>query len=222
MCDTILIVDDDPSLLSSLSLYLLNQGFDIESCGNVNSALQFLDGNIPDLIISDIVMPKQNGYNLLHYLKSNSRYKQIPLIFLSAKGMTQDRILGYNLGCHGYLVKPFDPEELLAMIVNVLSRINNDINDEITSDDDDMESSSDLSNTRNIPEKLVLFTFREETVLKCVLKGMTNKEIAIKLSISLRNVEKYVSRLLAKTATRNRTELTQYCYKHKICFKKGE
>lgn len=220
MCDTILLVDDDPSLLLSLSMYLSNQGFVVESFSNVNSVLQFLDTKIPDLIISDIVMPQQDGYKLLRALKDNIKYKHIPLIFLSAKGMTQDRILAYNLGCHGYLIKPFDPEELLAMISGVLLNIHNSTNDMLSFHSSDM--SANMLKERNIHESILSFTFREQTVLKLVLKGMTNKEIALELSLSIRNVEKYVSRLLAKTGTRNRTDLTQYCYQYEIFCKKGE
>lgn len=219
MRNQILLVDDDELLISALSIYLSSHGFIIQSATSVNAALDLLNIQIPDLIISDIVMPKRDGYALLQLLKNTLKYKTIPLIFLSAKGMTPDRITGYNLGCHGYLVKPFNPEELLAMIQNILSNLKINESDQLLLEDRS-------SNLRDIEkdrlQELESFTFRENTILKCVLKGMTNKEIAVELSLSLRNVEKYVSRLLLKTSTRNRTELTQYCYKKKLNYLEGE
>ena len=212
MCHTILLVDDDLSLLSSLSLYLSAQGFQVESFNNVDSSLQFLDIQQPDIIISDIVMPKQDGYKLLNAIKENFQSRNIPFIFLSAKGMTQDRILGYNAGCHAYLIKPFDPEELLAIINNLLSHSQNDLINKIE------DENIDYLTIKHNNKPLLDFTFREQTVLKFLLQGMTNKEIAVQLSVSLRNIEKYVSRLLSKTGTRNRTELTQYCFQNNIKF----
>lgn len=218
MCKRILLVDDDKSLLSALSLYLSSHGFSIVVAGSVHSALFLLKQNLPDLIISDILMPKKNGYAFLKVLKATSRYSAIPFIFLSAKGMTPDRILGYNLGCYGYLVKPFDPAELLAIINNVLSDFHNQ-QDQANFKGDTYLVSDISSNSEIYCDN---FTFRERTVLKYVLQGMTNKEIAIELSLSLRNVEKYVSRLLNKTSTRNRTELTQSFYENKLHDFKGE
>lgn len=218
MCNKILLVDDDESLISALSLYLSSQGFYIEVADSMNTALALLRNQVPDLIISDIMMPQKDGYTFLKFLKNTSKYQAIPFIFLSAKGMTIDRIIGYNLGCYGYLVKPFDPEELLAMIYNILSNFHiKNSNQSIVK-----KTSPDALPLKQSIDSYFDLTFREDTILRCVLKGMTNKEIAIQLSLSLRNVEKYVSRLLAKTETRNRTELTQYFYKHQPYYLEGE
>jgi DNA-binding NarL/FixJ family response regulator len=129
--------------------------------------------------------------------------------------MTQDRIFGYKLGCHAYLTKPFDPEELLWIVKSLLMNLS--FKNTIFTD----ASSHKSAFLYNLNSKE--FTYREKTILNLVLKGMMNKEIAHELALSIRNVEKYVSRLLSKTGTRNRTELVQYFYEfHCKSINKGE
>ena len=196
MSNRVLIVDDDLTLLSSLSSYLSDAGFYTNVASNVDNAIELLSDNDYDLVISDIVMPQKNGYTLIDYIQSTMSLHSTPVIFLTAKGMTDDRILGYDLGCAGYLVKPFDPAELLSIVRNILiqRRSSNSVNKPLYYDMTDM------------------LTSREQEVLNQVLKGMTNKEIAMNLGLTVRNIEKYVSRLLSKTGKRNRTELVQFFY----------
>nr|YP_009315230.1 Hypothetical protein ycf29 [Titanophycus setchellii]SCW23685.1 Hypothetical protein ycf29 [Titanophycus setchellii] len=197
MLKRVLLVDDDAILLFSLSSYLSDVGFTIDTASSVDDAIHFLIGSDYDLVVSDIVMPYRNGYSLIEYMHSHVSLKNIPVIFLTAKGMTRDRIAGYDLGCAGYLVKPFDPAELLSMLRNILMNRNNFTNSI-------NQLSSDYTTSA--------LTSREQDVLSQVLKGMTNKEIAYNLGLTVRNIEKYVSRLLSKTGKRNRTELVQYFY----------
>lgn len=201
MCYTILLVDDDSMLVSSISTYLSSQGFNIKSANNGNTALEKLSDK-PDLIILDIVMPRINGYEFIKLMQKKKNYKDIPFIFLTAKGMTKDRIIGYDLGCNGYLVKPFDPEELVAMIKNILNHHINAMNDQIS------KKKYSISEAQQAKE--YKFTLIEKKVLTLVMRGLTNKEISDSLCFTTRNVEKYVSRLLAKTDTKNRTQLAQY------------
>jgi DNA-binding NarL/FixJ family response regulator len=186
----------------------------VKSAENVSTALDLLNTYVPDLIISDIVMPEQDGYYLIKLMKSQIQYCHIPFIFLSAKGMTQDRISGYDLGCHGYIIKPFDPAELLSIIKNILLNIK-------SSGREKNVIVKDRFNFKQINEDTV-FTLQEQKILELVLQGMTNKEIADVLYFTLRNVEKYVSRLLFKTGTKNRTHLAQYFYRKKINNLEGE
>nr|YP_009312977.1 Hypothetical protein ycf29 [Helminthora furcellata]SCW21231.1 Hypothetical protein ycf29 [Helminthora furcellata]SCW24091.1 Hypothetical protein ycf29 [Helminthora furcellata] len=199
MLSKILLVDDDTSLLLSLSCYLSDAGFYVDTAHSVSQAIELLNNYNYNLVISDIFLPQRDGYNLVEYIKSTSVLQSIPFMFLTAKGMTNDRIIGYDLGCSGYVTKPFDPAELLSIVRNILLSQKNIGEKNQTFD-------TYVSN---------LFTYREQDVLHKVLKGMTNKEIAFSLSLNLRNVEKYVSRLLSKTGTRNRTELAQYFYRER-------
>nr|AOM64630.1 hypothetical protein Riqu_151 [Riquetophycus sp.] len=197
----ILIVDDDINLKDSIVNYLISVGFQVSSANNVYSALKQINQKKPDMIITDIMMPTLDGYDLIKELNSDHNLINIPVIFLTAKGMTQDRIKGYDLGCSAYLVKPFDPHELLSIVNNIFRNIN--------STQVDSYSSTQLLEKNNNSCFLNKLTPRERTILYLVMKGYRNKEIAQRLNVSIRNVEKYVSRLLSKTETRNRTQLAQ-------------
>nr|YP_009295896.1 hypothetical protein Schim_150 [Schimmelmannia schousboei]AOM64831.1 hypothetical protein Schim_150 [Schimmelmannia schousboei] len=212
----LLIVDDDSFLRNSISAYLIHEGFIVNVAENVHQALILIQEDKPDLIVADIMMQHLDGYDLIKILRTDNLFHKIPVIFLTAKGLTNDRIIGYDLGCNAYVTKPFNPKELVSIINNLFNNI-------------------DLLNLSNITNKIELpghftncllesLTYREKTVLELVVKGFMNKEIAVRLNLSLRNVEKYVSRLLNKTNTRNRTELAQLIVTSciQLDFDKGE
>ncbi|NEP45905.1 MAG: response regulator transcription factor, partial [Okeania sp. SIO2H7] len=137
-----------------------------------------------------------------------------------------DRIQGYQAGCDAYLPKPFDPEELVAIVENLLDRkaaTRATVGDGETPDlaalaSQIAEIKAMLQGKGGIdrtpsPIKIDL-TPREQSVLDLVAKGLMNKEIARDLNTSVRNVEKYVSRLFAKTGTNSRTELVRFALEH--------
>ena len=198
----VLIVDDDINVRSSIESFLKNEKINVISVKDVYSVLTYLKKNLVDLIIVDIVMPELDGYDLLNILKSQLAYSYIPCVLLTAKGLTIDKIKGYNLGCNVYITKPFDPYELLSVVKNLLYLNINTCLDDISVD-------SLINSNYSI---LSLFTEREKSVLNLVLRGYTNKEIGITLQLSIRSIEKYVSKLLDKTNTRNRTELVNYIF----------
>ena len=199
---SILIVDDDIILRNAIVAFLKHKSFSVISLNSVYEVLIFLHKNSVDLIIADIMMPELDGYDLLNILKNDVQYSTIPIILLTAKGITNDKVKGYNLGCNMYITKPFAPYELLSIINNILN-INNLISQKY-----DIYNQRMTKKVSNI--ELPLFTYRETSILDLVIQGYTNKEIANSLQLSVRNVEKYVSRLLDKTNTRNRTELVNY------------
>nr|WCH56211.1 hypothetical protein [Calliblepharis sp.] len=208
----ILLVDDDIFLLNSISSYLISYNFSVCAVYNVTSALKELEKRIPDVIITDIMMSNLDGYDFLKSLRSDILFHDIPVIFLTAKGMTSDRIKGYDMGCNAYLIKPFDPNELVA-IVNNLLKYSSGIQDTLVLLDKD---------SKKIQLFLNSLTTKEKTVLELVSRGLKNKEIAESLNVSVRSAEKYVSKLLNKTSTRNRTELAQFINNKSIGFYKGE
>nr|YP_010728748.1 hypothetical protein P6G74_pgp182 [Phymatolithon calcareum]WEA76920.1 hypothetical protein [Phymatolithon calcareum] len=205
MYKQILIVDDDICLAYAIQLYLSSDEKKIFIVDNPNSALQLLKLYPFDLVISDIIMPTMDGYEFLTQLRSDSSLFKIPVVFLTAKGLTVDRIRGYDLGCNAYLTKPFHPSELLSIINNIFNNLNSlrDSKERLLVKNSKIDQLTSLSNNWRC------FTSREISVLRLLIKGMTNKEIASSLNLSIRNIEKYVSRLLSKTKTRNRTELAQ-------------
>lgn len=197
----ILVVDDDINLAYAIQSYISSSERKIFIVDNSVAATKLLGLYRFHLVISDIMMPKYSGYDLLLYLRQDTYLSSIPFIFLTAKGLTTDRVKGYNLGCSVYLTKPFHPSELLSIVNNLL------LLSEI--------SSQNLSNQSNQVEKKAIvnhlnLTSREYNILSLLVKGHTNKEIAFLYDMSLRNVEKYVSKLLSKTNTRNRTELAHF------------
>ena len=115
---TILIVDDDDRIRGLLQQYLENNNFKILSLENGLYIEKYLE-NI-DLIILDVMMPKISGFDVIKKLKSLNI--KIPVIFLSAKSETNDRIEGLELGAYDYIAKPFEPKELLLRIQNILNR----------------------------------------------------------------------------------------------------
>jgi DNA-binding NarL/FixJ family response regulator len=141
-------------------------------------------------------------------------------VFLTARGMTKDRIQGYKSGVDAYLSKPFDPDELVAIVTNLLGRratlAENGGNEANLADlaSQVAEIKSLLTHRTGIATTLspvhIDFTPREQSVLNLVAQGLMNKEIARRLETSVRNVEKYVSRLFSKTGTNSRTELVRY------------
>nr|QCI07769.1 hypothetical protein [Pleonosporium borreri] len=211
---SLLLVDDDNYLVQLLSHYLLSEGFLVNTSDSVKNALVIIKHNKPDLIISDIMMKRLDGYDFIKILKKDKVLLDIPFIFLTAKGMTNDRIRGYNLGCHSYIAKPFDPKELLSIVNNIFKRIENF----------QLYNMNHLSFYSKIPDYITSFTYREKQILMLLLQGFMNKEIAFRLNLGVRNIEKYITRLLKKTNTRNRTELVKLyiTFKQNSILDKGE
>ncbi|MCD4665098.1 MAG: response regulator [Bacteroidales bacterium] len=123
----ILIVDDEPNILRLLE-YNLKQKYDVVLKNDGLEAMLWLqDGNVPNLIVTDVMMPNMNGFELMQNIRNSGFFKNIPIIFLTAKSDSVDRVKGLKEGADDYLVKPFNPEELDARIENLLRRINGEL-----------------------------------------------------------------------------------------------
>lgn len=126
----IMIVDDAPDNLKLLERLLAKQGYRIQVSRNGLEALQIAPRLKPELILLDIVMPEMDGYEVCRQLRLNSRTKEIPIIFLSARDKTEDIVRGFQMGAADYITKPVNPAELYARIFNhiELKRLKNDLN----------------------------------------------------------------------------------------------
>ena len=207
---TIMIIDDEQKLLIAIRKYLMAKKFRIIICQSGGEAIKKLKEEKVDLLIVDILMHDMSGYEFVEYIKISPKMGHIPFIFLTAKGMTEDRIKGYKKGCKAYLGKPFDPEELVAIVDNILfdkRNIKNIIN--IKNEISKLRNSIYDSNRSS---RSTEFTQREISILLSVSKGLTNKDIAYNLNITVRNVENYITRLLHKTCLSNRVKLANYKY----------
>jgi len=115
----LLIVEDNEKLLASMSS-LLEDYYEVYQAVNGRDGIDKAKLNIPDVIISDIMMPEASGYDLVEELKQNERTKHIPIILLTALGEDEKKIEGYNYGADDYIVKPFKFDVLLSRLENLL------------------------------------------------------------------------------------------------------
>lgn len=117
----ILIVDDDENIAELISLYLTKEGYDTKMVHNGTEVLGAYELYQPHLIILDLMLPGKDGYDICKEVRKNYN---VPIIMLTAKGETFDKILGLELGADDYMVKPFETKELTARVKAVLRRYN--------------------------------------------------------------------------------------------------
>lgn len=115
----VLIVDDDKNICDLIELYLLKEGYKTYKVYNGKDALKVFTEKPIDVVVLDIMMPEMDGYEVLKEIRKSS---PLPVIMLTARGETFDRVLGLELGADDYMVKPFEPKELVARIRAVLRR----------------------------------------------------------------------------------------------------
>ncbi|MEM8721828.1 MAG: response regulator transcription factor [Cyanobacteria bacterium P01_G01_bin.39] len=197
----LLLIDDDPNLILLVKDYLEFRGYYVDTAENGREALEVLDHLVPDMIICDVMMPEMDGYALVKHIREEPTTNQIPVLFLSAKGQSQDRVKGLNEGADVYMSKPFEPEELVAQVESSLKQIKRW--------EQRRPRGIDGTRTIHVPHNVVL-TPTELKVVQLVAKGMANREIANQLNVSQRTIESHVSNMLNKTSLNNRTELARW------------
>lgn len=117
----ILIVDDDENICELLRLYLEKDGFETLVANDGRQAVDFAEKYSPDLVLLDIMLPELDGWQVCREIR---KFSEVPIIMLTAKGETFDKILGLELGADDYVTKPFDTKEIIARIKAVLRRSN--------------------------------------------------------------------------------------------------
>lgn len=205
MSKRLLVVDDEPNLLVAVGACLRGEGFDVVTARSGAEALVRVAETVPDLIVSDVRMPGMDGYQFARQLRSSPRTALTPVVFLTAKDETTDRIEGFRAGVDAYLTKPFEPDELVAVIRSILDRVQR-THAEIAR----LVGSSQTGAAPNVPFYDEALTDAEERVAEAVARGLTNKEIAAEFGISVRTVENHISHILAKKGFGNRVEIARY------------
>jgi DNA-binding response OmpR family regulator len=119
---TILVVDDEPAITASLSYCLEQEGYHVVAASNGEDAARKVLDAVPDLIISDIMMPGVDGYELCRRIRAYYKTREIPFLFLSAKSTAESKVRGMKLGSDDYITKPFDLNELITKVGRILSR----------------------------------------------------------------------------------------------------
>jgi len=116
----VLIVDDDPDIVELIRFYLMREGYKVTEASNGLEAKRIVEKAKIDLAIVDVMMPLMDGWDLCRSLKED--YPEMPILMVTAKGETDHKLKGFNLGADDYLVKPFDPLELAARVKLLLKR----------------------------------------------------------------------------------------------------
>jgi len=203
----LLLIDDDPNLIFLVKDYLELRGYEVIATSNGQEALKVLERETPNMIICDVMMPEMDGYSFVKRVRENLRTNWIPVLFLSAKGQSQDKVKGLNTGADFYMVKPFEPDELIAQIESSLKQSSRLIKHQ--------ERGAESKLTIQVPFDVEL-TPTEIKVVQFVARGMANREIANELLVSQRTVESHVSNMLGKTGLSNRTELARWAIENRL------
>jgi DNA-binding NarL/FixJ family response regulator len=214
---TILVVDDDLGTRLSISDFLELSGYSVIAADDGEQALTMVESYHPDLIVTDIVMPRMNGYELVRRVRQQPMFRLLPVILLTARTKTQERILGYQSGCDLYLPKPFELDELAAAIRNLLERSKIIQSEYRMQQSEKLYDSNQHTQLEKPQEKYQLFeplSKREQQVLLLISEGLSNAEMGDKIYLSPRTIEKYVSSLFRKTGTNNRAQLVRFAIKH--------
>ncbi len=204
----LLLIDDDPNLILLVKDYLEFRGYEVVTAENGREAIEVLEKDLPDMIICDVMMPEMDGYSLVEHVRNNPRTSWIPVLFLSAKGQSQDRVKGLNTGADVYMVKPFEPEELVAQVESSLKQA-------ARIADHRPGRAPESGPKIQVPFDVEL-TPTELRVVQYVARGMANREIAEELNVSQRTIESHVSNMLGKTGLHNRTELARWALENNM------
>lgn len=217
---TILVADDDLGTRLSVSDYLEILGYVVVTAEDGQKALETVGRYQPHLIVTDILMPRLDGYEFIRQVRRQPAFRLLPVIFLTARTNTEERIRGYQLGCDAYLPKPFELAELGAVVRNLLERsqlIEAEWRLRLQSVEPESEPVGVLEKKSVATQATALgFTGREQDVLAVLVEGLSNIQIGDRLHLSPRTVEKYVSSLLRKTETNNRAELVRFAIEHDL------
>ncbi|MEG5043610.1 response regulator transcription factor [Microcoleus sp. B4-C1] len=239
---TILVADDDFATRLSITDYLEITGYSVIAAENGKEALGLVDEFQPHLIVTDITMPQMDGYEFVRRVRTRPAFRLLPVIFLTERTSTQERIRGYQMGCDNYLAKPFELQELGAVIRSLLDRYaliaqapsrspepepmpteaRSRANDKpeadfLTQKSNTGDSLRDSSASRASPsQNAPTLTQRERQVLDLLTEGLSNIQIGSTLHLSPRTVEKHVSSLFRKTDSNNRAELVRFAMEHHL------
>jgi len=239
---TILVADDDFATRLSITDYLEITGYSVIAAENGKEALGLVDEFQPHLIVTDITMPEMDGYEFVRRVRTRPAFRLLPVIFLTERTSTQERIRGYQMGCDNYLAKPFELQELGAVIRSLLDRYaliaqapshspkpeptptearsrakGQPESDFFTQKSNTGDSLRDSSAARASPsQNAPTLTQRERQVLDLLTEGLSNIQIGSTLHLSPRTIEKHVSSLFRKTESNNRAELVRFAMEHHL------
>ena len=239
---TILVADDDFATRLSINDYLEILGYSVIAAENGKEALGLVEEFQPHLIVTDITMPEMDGYELVRRVRTRPSFRLLPVIFLTERTSTEERIRGYQMGCDNFLAKPFELGELGVVIRSLLDRyaliaqapsrspepesMPTEARSRVkgkgelaflTQNSETGDSLRDSSTSRaSLGPSSPMLTQREREVLDLLTEGFSNIQIGKRLNLSPRTVEKHVSSLFRKTDSSNRAELVRFAMEHHL------
>lgn len=214
---TILLVEDNKAMLNFL-ITKLRKKYNVYSALNGAEGIKKLQELpvVPDLILSDIMMDKMDGFSFAKIISEQSRYYHIPFVFLTAKSTSTDRIKGLKLGAMDFVSKPFSFEELNQKIETILLNISKQQEAILKTSISNLKTQKQLK-TEFTPVtlnskfdqncRLYMLTRRETEISRLIVKGNTYKEIAKELFISEKTVTKHIQNIFGKAGVSNKVEL---------------
>jgi DNA-binding response OmpR family regulator len=225
----IVFVDDEEAIRQSVGDFLYDSGYQITACSDANAVVEVCQAaattatttngmlpKIPSCIVSDIRMPGgPDGLELLQWIRASATFQRVPVILLTAKGLTEDRIAGYKAGADVYLPKPFYPQELLSSIDNVIQRRKEmkgsggaliDLQQEMAN----LKLLLQQNSQRTVQQTDVYLTPASREILDLLCRGYTNAEIAEERKTSKHYVQKALKKIYLETGTSTRTELLKW------------
>ena len=120
MPQTILVVEDEPNIVESLSFLMKKAGFIVRVARDGNTAIRTIESAAPDLVLLDIMMPRRDGYEVCRTIRANPDWDHVRIIMLSAKGRDLDRRKGLELGADDYITKPFSTRAIVERVQEIL------------------------------------------------------------------------------------------------------
>ncbi len=225
----VLIVDDDPQFVSTLEVLLDVKGYGVLTARDGLEALDLLSDPRqpkPDIVVADVMMPQCDGLELCRRVRQYPEFELLPFIFLSARTLLEDRVAGLRVGADDYLTKPFDPEELIIRIENLLERVRRIHSTmvritgsqslapvpEPTPEPTAGLAYAPLSNDSPIAP----LSATEREVFYWVAHGLTNREIADRMYLSIRTVQGHVTNIRAKLNLAHRQAILRFAYEHRL------
>jgi DNA-binding response OmpR family regulator len=220
----IVFVDDEEAIRQSVGDYLYDAGYQVTACADAAAVVEVCQEvptgavlpKVPACIVSDIRMPGgPDGLELLQWIRESDMLKRVPVILLTAKGLTEDRIAGYKAGADVYLPKPFYPEELLSAIDSLIQRRQQmtgnagalvDLQQEMAN----IKLLLKENGKRTVKQTDVYLTPATREILDLLCKGYTNAEIAEERGTSKNFVTKTLKKIYQETGTTTRTELLKW------------
>ncbi len=208
--ERILVVDDEMDCRTVLAIYLESQGYQVECAGSGLEALSIFEGNPHDLVVSDVMMPQMDGFEFCRRLRSIRLGQLVPFIFLSGQAELESKVEGHSIGADDYLIKPFQPQEILAKIKGQLERshrMHAEIVRLLQNSAFEQVKAPVVTTTQEV--KFLPLTPAEERVFWEAIQGFTNKQISDHLFISPRTVQAHLSSIFSKLEVENRAQLVR-------------